>query len=277
VDDDHTGVVPDGYPAAARVVVTLLGRSRLLGFLTLLIVALGLPDQAAANMANPVQPGDLVGEPSAALQSIAIVQERLNLDLRPLLTDQPVHIAATYQVQNGGTATTLPLEFVATGLTTGATTVQLDGQPITALALAAPPLPASWQAPATTPAIGAGPPLHYQARRDGVLTFQLRLLPGPHTITVGYPARASAYSDDRPTRYWQLGYVLAPARQWASFGQLDVTVELPSGWSSASQPPLRACHGITVSRLGGTTRGDARCNCDGYSVTGPLVPLPQLR
>jgi hypothetical protein len=37
---------------------------------------------------------------------------------------------------------------------------------------------------------------------------------------------------------WQLPYILAPAREWASFGGLDVTVYLPETWQAASKPSL---------------------------------------
>lgn len=38
---------------------------------------------------------------------------------------------------------------------------------------------------------------------------------------------------------WQVGYVLAPARRWASFGTLNVLAQLPPDWLFASDPPLQ--------------------------------------
>jgi uncharacterized iron-regulated membrane protein len=39
--------------------------------------------------------------------------------------------------------------------------------------------------------------------------------------------------------YRQFAYILAPARSWAGFGGLDVTVHVPDDWSVASRPALQ--------------------------------------
>lgn len=213
-------------------------RLRLVGILALLGSLLLSASGAQANMGNPVEPGQVVGEPSPELQSVAISAETLDLDLRPLAADQPARVAATYHVNNAGPATTLPLLFVAASLAAGANAVRLDGVPVAAQVVPKPSLPDAWRPPATTPGLAGGSPLVYHTSGAGALAFRLTLASGRHTIAVQYAAKASAYSDDSPARYWQLGYVLAPARQWASFGRLDVTVETPFGWSAASAPAL---------------------------------------
>jgi hypothetical protein len=72
------------------------------------------------------------------------------------------------------------------------------------------------------------------------MTFRLQLAPGEHTIRVRYQAQATARSSsESPTIYWQLGYVLSPARQWAGFGGLDAKVWLPAGWNAASSPAMK--------------------------------------
>ncbi|HUZ02528.1 MAG TPA: hypothetical protein VMU89_19445, partial [Thermomicrobiaceae bacterium] len=130
--------------------------------------------------------------------------------------------------------------------------VALDGQMVPSRADETVSLPASWQPPSTTPGIGGQPPLDYQvAGGKSALDFSLTLAPGTHEISVVYPAQATSYSGSSPARDWQLGYVLAPARQWASFGDLAVTVQLPHGWLAASDPPL-ARSGDT---LAGTFQG----------------------
>ncbi len=196
-----------------------------------------VPAPASANMANPVQTGDPVGEPSGDLQAIAIAREDLRLDLRPLAADQPALVDATYQVRNVGGTTPTDLLFVAPALAETGAGVWLDGSALPFQRTRPATLPPSWQPPATTPGI-AGADLPYQTPTAGALLFAITLPPGVHQIRVHYSARATAYSDGSPTRYWQIGYVLAPARQWASFGQLAVSVNLPPGWLAASRPVL---------------------------------------
>ncbi len=53
-----------------------------------------------------------------------------------------------------------------------------------------------------------------------------------------YEAVASSHRTGAPTVYWQLGYVLAPAREWGGFGGLAVTVHLPPNWDAAASLPL---------------------------------------
>lgn len=195
------------------------------------------PVPASANMANPVQTGDPVGEPSGDLQAIAIAEENLRLDLRPLAADQPALIDATYQVRNSAGTTSTDLLFVAPALVDSGAGVWLDGSALPFQRTRPAALPPSWQPPATTPGI-AGADLPYQTPTAGALRFAIIVPPGVHQIRVHYSARATAYSDGSPTRYWQIGYVLAPARQWASFGQLAVSVDLPPGWLAASRPAL---------------------------------------
>lgn len=206
--------------------------------LVLVMAFFGAPLTAWANMAAPWMPGDRVGEPSGGLETVAIEHESLTIDLRPLVSDEPARVVATYAVRNDGPEKRLALEFVAAALAAHGTGVWLDGQPVKVSAGTAGRLPQSWQPPKSTPGLDGGAALAYPVRESGALFFQIALPAGRHTIRVRYLARATATSGDAPTRYWQLGYVLAPARQWASFGGLDVEVAVPTGWLVATSPTL---------------------------------------
>lgn len=210
---------------------------RLLLAATVSVSAL-LPASGFANMANPHQPGDPLGEPYGGLEAVTIVHEQLAIDMRPLRSDSPALVDVTYRVRNDGPARTLDLQFVAASLAAGEANVSLDDAPIPSQRTVA-DVPASWRPPATTPPIGSGQPLSYETRKNQSLAFALSLDSGEHRIQVRYPAVASAVSGDSPTRYWQLGYVLAPAREWAGFGGLDITVQLPAGWHAAATPALQ--------------------------------------
>ena len=211
--------------------------------LAALIGALGVPAVALANMGPPWLTGDVVGEPRAGTKAVAIEREELAIDLRPLSAGEPVRVTATYHVRNDGPAESLSLVFIATSLANRGIAppaeVSIDGATVPSQGPMPGSLPDVWQPPKSTPGLGGGGDLTYStATVDNEVSFTLPLPPGAHDVRVSYLAVASAYSGDSPVRYWQLGYVLAPARDWASFGGLDVQVTLPAGWSAVTQPAL---------------------------------------
>jgi hypothetical protein len=219
--------------------------ARRLGAALLAVALLALPAASArANMAEPytgpARAGRAAGEPSGGLREVFIERERLHIDLRPLEDDEPAQVEAVYRVRNDGPARTLDLVFVAAGLTTGEHGVWVDGRPVASRPAAAGALPASWRVPGSTPALGSDGPLAYEVEGEGTLSFRVALAPGRHEVRVRYPALASTYVDqDQLTAAQQLAYVLAPARDWAGFGGVDVRVDLPRGWRAASEPEMR--------------------------------------
>lgn len=254
------------------------------------LMALVTPASVWANSGPPWVPGDVVGEPSGGLANIHIEREELAFDLRPLATGDDVNVTATYHVRNDGAAAQVDLVFVAAALADGASGVSLDG-------LAVPvrtdqdasdysPPDGTWQPSGTTPGID-GPPINYVTLDPGALLFTLSIPAGRHTISVDYAASPSRYSGHSPARYWQLGYVLAPARQWASFGTLDVTIQLPPEWSFAASPALERAgdlahgtfDGIPADSIGMTTQMPVSAPQENYApaiVTGAGVVLGLL-
>ncbi len=215
-------------------------------FLTLLALLVLPAGTARANMANPVHPGDPVGEPSGELAHLYIERETLTLDLRALTQGEKgaAIVEATYRVRNAGARRAINLVFVANALAPDKKTssavggVWLDGKPVPFSQRNPDQLPGDWEAPPTTPPLDGSKALDYETESVGTLGFRLTLAPGPHTIRVRYAAVPTTYSGDSPTVYRQLGYVLAPARRWAGFGGLDVAVQVPPGWRAASSPAL---------------------------------------
>ena len=230
-----------------------------------LIALLALPCGARANMAArqpEARAGDVVREPFGPLKSVRIERETLLIDLRPLKELRPAVVEATYKVRNDGEAREIELVFVADGLSAeggwvwrGATWVRdggakpiaepgvwLDGQKVEgARGETTESLPDDFRPPAETPALRPGQKgLTYKTEGEGALAFRVTLAPGQHTFVVRYAARPAAFSDtSTPEINWQLGYVLAPARRWESFGGLDAKVLLPEGWRAASEPAMR--------------------------------------
>jgi hypothetical protein len=81
-------------------------------------------------------------------------------------------------------------------------------------------------------------------RREGIsapgnsLRFTLTIPSGEHTIAVRYNASLRHNVARLPVITWYADYILAPAKQWASFGSLHTTVLLPEGWEAESTPGM---------------------------------------
>jgi hypothetical protein len=222
------------------------------------------------------RPGDAVGEaaigisesaPAGSLERVRILRETLVIDLRPLERLRPAVVEATYRVRNDGETQNLSLIFIAMAVSpqmkAGSSVWRggewviaqgdgdvkrgawLDDRPLdipTSEDTGEGHIPKEWEPPATTPGLEPGKgALPYKANDNGDLFgYLVNLPPGEHTLRVRYAARPSAYCDDRTHAiYWQLGYVLAPARDWAGFGGLDAKVLLPAGWRAAASPEMR--------------------------------------
>jgi hypothetical protein len=214
------------------------------------LVAVVLAVPAHANVGRRYDEGSRNVEP-LGLKSVAIDHEDLRFDLRSLERgDRQASVSATYHLENrGADAVSAPLVFVGGGQMT-VVDITFDKAPIAGTRLddaelAA--LPAAWRAPITTPAID-GEALAYATDDASAVAFALVIPSGRHELTVTYGAKTDWRKEHRsPTVVYQLGYVLAPARDWGAFGKLDVTVDVPSGWRVATSPAL--------ARSGDTLRG----------------------
>jgi hypothetical protein len=205
----------------------------------LLLCALLVPSLARANMAKPTFEGQPAGEPGG-IRGIAITDEHLTIDMRQLAMRAPAHVIATYHLANPGPEQRLSLVFV-TGVPEAAdVVVTLDGHPITS-ASPTTALPTAWNPPATTPGLDGGAPRAYELdHRQAAIAFELVVPSGSHEVTVRYSAdpMINRWPGEAPNVIYQLGYVLAPARAWGSFANLDVTIDLPAGWDAAVTPAM---------------------------------------
>src|SRR5947208_1158646 len=115
----------------------------------LALVILSVP--AEANVGRRDRPADRNGEPTG-LHEIAIEHEELSFDLRPLASDGPAQVSATYQLDNRGAASVrAPLVFVS-GISRIDGRVTFDGVPLqgsdaptTVTDAEAAALPAAWR------------------------------------------------------------------------------------------------------------------------------------
>jgi hypothetical protein len=199
--------------------------------------------------------GDATSEPWG-LKDVAIAQERLTIDLRPLSDANLVRVEVMYDLSNAGVSKHLDLLFISGEVGVRDFEAQLGGQPLRTRLLSSDEVhrlweqsPPSWRPPAKAPGIERERTYYTfgsRATPPELVAFSLELPPGPSTLHVGYRARACGTAE-RPTVTWQLPYVLAPAREWGRFGRLDVTVHLPVGWEARSTPALQR-EGDTLRR-----------------------------
>jgi len=279
----------------------------------LLTAFLSTVPTARANMAEQKpawRAGEVGGEPGGGLKSIHILRETLLIDLRPLRAGRPALVEATYRVRNDGDERSLELVFVAAALAqkdaaggwlwrggrwvreAGAAPaaeagVWLDGRPVPASGTAADELPKGWAPPTETPALDERGPkaLPYHVEGGGAINFRVTLAPGEHTFRVSYEARPTAYSGTTSDAVdWQLGYVLAPAREWGSFGGLDAKVLFPEGWRVASAPAMSregdalvaSWDELPADALALTARTDQRAVSDAVTFWKALIVLGAL-
>jgi len=236
------------------------------------LLSLVLPSLAWANI-GPKWWGDRTAEP-LGLKGVAIIRENLTIDLRPLAAVQPVEVGAVYSLNNSGSARKLHLLFV-TGVTgVSDFEVRLDGRLVESRRVSPRDLsslpgevPKSWQPPDHMPYFDR------EEWRSGLilyddlafLAFDLDLPPGRCSLSARYRARPFGVDEGYPTVTWQFPYILAPAREWESFGGLDVAVYLPENWQSKSTPALQ--------REGGVLRGsfaNLPADCLALAVRAPF-------
>ena len=241
-----------------------------------LLLLVASPFILQGNMADPARPGDPVGEPSPRLDSIHVLHEDLLIDMRSLAVVEharTARVTATYKLRNDGSTKRLELVFIAGGLhdSANAFTVSLNGASVEGQFSDSLPFPVSWNPPRMTPGLGLKDSIEYQVyarsseseynwRVIDQLTersqefivstpsilFWIDLPEGEHTITVAYDAEVTGYGNGDLVYTWQLGYVLAPARRWASFGTLDAMLLVPEDWQAATWPEMQR-HGDTLA------------------------------
>jgi hypothetical protein len=210
-----------------------------------LLLSLCLPSDAFANAAAPSQGGAAGAEPTG-LEQVFILRESLSIDLRRLESagsheGQLILVEAVYELENRGGERRLELVF-AFGSDFKDFRVWLDDQPVGSQPVRLKEQPQSWDAPDTTPWLDgrkldyAGGSASSYGARDSQ-SFNPVVPPGRHRLRVSYSVTPTRYAGS-PVRYWQFAYVLAPAREWAGFGGLDVTVSAPRGWTVVTEPKL---------------------------------------
>jgi len=68
--------------------------------------------------------------------------------------------------------------------------------------------------------------------------FTINLPKGKHILKAKYKAEPTVYKDIGIMKGWQFAYSLAPARDWKSFGGLNLNIKIPKDWQFFSNLKL---------------------------------------
>ena len=195
-----------------------------------------------ANVGPPWRSGQIVAEPTG-LKDVAITGETLSIDLRPLESGKPALVEAIYRLDNRGPQRQLELVFASGSRLVTDFQVWLGDQAVESKPAGQLDLPKSWKPPRQTPGIHDANGIDFLLGRwqnyATPLAFTIVLPPGPHVLKVRYQAKVTSYQTNSPALYWQFAYILAPARDWGSFGSLGVTIQVPDNWLVACAPPMK--------------------------------------
>jgi len=222
--------------------------------------------------AGPRSTGAFVIAEPPGVADVQITRETLSIDLRPAQLGQKAIVEATYQLHNEGEERLLELLFAFGSRENKDWSITLDDKPLEGVLTQGADMPIAWRPPRETPGLESDTPLSYGVGWLTVepLAFKLVVPSGNAVLKVRYQAEI-ALNYARPSMYRQFAYILSPARSWASFGGLDLMIQVPGGWSVAST--------LDLEREGDLLRGNFdRIPADSLAITmRPAVPAGYQR
>lgn len=212
-------------------------RARGLHFFLITLVSL---DFVYGNAGPSETTNVIVGEP-IGLTKVAIGREDLEIDFRSLASGGEAQVTATYQLVNASATETLQLAFAFGSDASHSHTIEMDGVAVTGKwADSDRDLPSKWWPPKTTPPLrGDSRPLRFGGWSSiRPLVFDLTIPAGTSVLTVSYAEHVKIIYA-RPAMYRQFAYILAPAKSWSSFQDLNLSIRVPEGWEMATNLNLK--------------------------------------
>jgi hypothetical protein len=197
-----------------------------------------------ANMAAPSQGGNSLGEPNG-VKNISILHEDLSIDFTNLadetisFRERNIRVEARYEIDTPINVQNLELVFViASGLKdfkfflddVEVKTELIDNSLFNART--------TWKIPNETPYEGKN--IMYNPYNGNMKSakFTLNLPKGKHILKATYNANPTVNQAHGRTKAWQFAYSLAPARDWKSFGGLNLQIKIPTDWKFFSNLKL---------------------------------------
>ena len=177
-------------------------------------------------------------------------------------------INAVYQLENRGDPIATRMVFATGSKHVTEYKVWLNSIEIEAVGIPEADLPELWKAPATTPGINHTDRLSFELEKksrfafgwqipeyrknsrllgildhlnkdlEAPLAFDVFIPTGRSDIRVRYISELGVNRSGVPC-FHQFAYIFEPARQWASFGRLEIEVVIPEDWTVASSLDLK--------------------------------------
>lgn len=213
---------------------------KLLSLIFLIICSISV----LANVGPPSHGGQTLTEP-VGIKNIDIIQEDLNIDFTPLAdetlpwNERIVNVEAIYQIDNPADLEKLELIFVIVSESKNfqffldekeIASEQIDNKEFSDRH--------SWKKPDKTPFESREIMYNPQNYNLKSAKFILNLPKGKHTLRAKYKAEPTVYKDIGIMKGWQFAYSLAPARDWKSFGGLNLNIKIQSDWKFFSNLKL---------------------------------------
>ena len=183
--------------------------------------------------------GELIYEPFA-LEYCHITHENLFIDLSGIPEGRGAHIVAEYELFIEKAKDSMLFLFVTSSLISDRIAIELDGKPLSIQ------LPERWQFFPETKHVTIntpwGKPTGYSKEpncyeEEYIVSYIDFLREGKHTLVVKYnaePTTTYLYPTNSLTKIHTLSYALYPAKNWKSFGGLQLNVKYPSSWEIKS-------------------------------------------
>ncbi|MBI1915978.1 MAG: hypothetical protein HYS12_14770 [Planctomycetes bacterium] len=186
------------------------------------------------------------------LKGVRVLSESLLIDLRSMAESNVATIEAAYRLENPGKPRELTLTFIAVSYsgsiqypTAEGIKARLGKKELEAKEVKAKDLLADWprDADGKRQPIDLGLPDRF-IDLSVCARLKFTLPKGKHTLVLQYTV-CPARRDPDPTYLRTLEYVPTPAKEWESFGGLELTVRVPEGWTLLRWPEEMTREGDT--------------------------------
>ncbi|MEK7724319.1 MAG: hypothetical protein AAB336_08240 [Acidobacteriota bacterium] len=212
----------------------------LIGLILLILCSINI----WANVAAPSQGGQTLSEPSG-IKNIDILKEDLNIDFTQLndeklpWNERQINVEAIYQIDNPTDITKLELVFV---IVSDAKNFQffLDDKEIVTEPIDNKEFAdrQTWKKPDKTPFENREIMYNPNNGKLKSAKFTLNIPKGKHTLKAIYKAEPTVYKNIGVMKGWQFAYSLSPAKDWKSFGGLNLNIKIPKDWKFFSNLKL---------------------------------------
>lgn len=221
-------------------------------FLLVLAVNLILFLPAKANISQLYSPpGQITAEPQLG-RHFTVESEELFIDLRDAIHSGPAKISAVYHFSCDTDAAKITLVFVANNLLRNNYRILLDGHTVPGDTISLDSIPPSWRVPELIELPEKSFAVHYQGDSysyyNEYISFSVPVNSGQHELKVDYEAELREEYYAGATISHNLLYMLSPARDWKSYGGLQLKLAVPEEWALNANLKLQQENGFYTAK-----------------------------